>query len=58
VVKASGLDAHEHLAGFQRGQFLNADLNNLRTASAERASDPPLSNWAHHQETYHQMPPL
>jgi hypothetical protein len=44
VVKAGRLDAHQHLAGFRRGQFLNADLNNLRTAGAQRTSDPPLSN--------------
>jgi hypothetical protein len=56
VVQASGLDAHQHLAGFQRGQFFIADLNHLRTAGAERASDPPLSNQAHHQETYHHAP--
>jgi hypothetical protein len=54
MVQTSGLDAHEHLAGFQRGQILNADLNYLRTASAERTTDPPLSNRAHHEETYHQ----
>jgi hypothetical protein len=44
VVKTSGLDAHENLAGLQRGKFLNAHLNNLRTTSAERASDSPLTN--------------
>jgi hypothetical protein len=54
MVKASSLDAHEHLASFRRGKFLNADLNNLRPASAECTSDPLSGNQAHHQETYHQ----
>jgi hypothetical protein len=47
MIETGGLDPHERLACAQRSYFLNANLNYLGAASAERAGDPPVSNTAH-----------
>jgi hypothetical protein len=47
MIETCGLYPHEHLACAQRSYFLNADLNYLGAASAERARDSPVSNRAH-----------
>jgi hypothetical protein len=47
VIEPSGLDPDEHLACLQRSHFLDANLNDLRPAGAERASNPPMSNRVH-----------
>jgi hypothetical protein len=47
VIEPSGLDPDEHFACPQRSRFLSANLNDLRSAGAERPSNPPMSNRAH-----------
>jgi len=53
VIEAGGLDPDQSVAHFQRSQFLDTDLNDLRTAGAERASDTPLSTGSHGLTPYH-----
>jgi hypothetical protein len=53
VIEAGGLDPDQSLAHFQRSQFLVANLNDVRTAGTERASDTPQSTWAHGLTPYH-----
>jgi hypothetical protein len=47
VIEPRGLDTDEHLACPQRSHFLDANLDDLRPAGTERASNPPMSNRAH-----------
>jgi hypothetical protein len=39
MVEADGLDLHERFAASERGQFLAADFNHLRTARAWGSGD-------------------
>ncbi len=47
MIKASRLDLDQHLVCLQSSDFLEPDLNNVRPARAERASNPPTINRGH-----------
>jgi hypothetical protein len=56
MVEAGGFDSNERLAGSQRRQFLQTDLNHLRAAGAERPGNPALSRLIHDESPYHEDP--
>jgi hypothetical protein len=47
MVEAGGFNPNQRLSCFQSRQFLHTDLNHLRTARAERASNVPLGTFIH-----------
>jgi hypothetical protein len=56
MVEAGGFDSNERLACSQRRQFLQTDLNNLRTTGAERPGNPALRRLIHDELPYHRAP--
>jgi hypothetical protein len=44
VVEASGFDAHQYLAGLERSQILQPNLNDFRAARSQRPSDATFSD--------------
>jgi hypothetical protein len=53
MVEAGGFDSNECLACLQRRQFLQTDLDHLRTAGPECPGNPTLSRLIHDESPYH-----
>jgi hypothetical protein len=53
MIEAGGFDFHQRLACTWRRQFLHSDLNDLRTAGAERPGNAALSWLIHDESPYH-----